>query len=118
MNPTALVEPINAAEAQGAAAKAELKNLPEPSQVTAAEIYPRIDMIGELGISLSSAQPERLNKLYDTIGLELRYAPDEQRVTIPTPRAGLINKPVGEGSCFVSAGSRNLAMPRRRTAPQ
>jgi hypothetical protein len=46
----------------------ELDNLPEPSQVTAAEIYARIDMISELGTSLSSAQPERLNKLYDTIG--------------------------------------------------
>ncbi len=84
VNPVALVEPINAAEAEGAAAKAELENLPEPSQVTAAEIYARIDMIGELGTSLSSAQPERLNKLYDAIGLELRYAPDEQRVHVST----------------------------------
>ena len=52
--------------------------------MTAAEIYARIDMISELSTSLSSAQPERLNKLYDTIGLELRYAPDEQRVHVST----------------------------------
>jgi hypothetical protein len=79
VNPAALIEPINSAEAERAAAKAELENLPEPSQVTAAEIYARIDMIGELGTGLSRAQPERLTKLYDAIGLELRYAPDEQR---------------------------------------
>jgi hypothetical protein len=48
--------PINAAEAERSAAKAELANLPEPSHVTAAEIYARIDMISELGASLSSAQ--------------------------------------------------------------
>jgi hypothetical protein len=83
-NPTALVELINAADAERAAASAELDNPREPSVVTAAEIYARIDMIGELGTGLSSAQPERLNKLYDAIGLELRVAPDEQRVHVST----------------------------------
>ena len=63
VNPAALVELINAAEAERSAAKAELDNLPEPNGVTAAEIYARVDMIGELGTSLSSAQPERLNKV-------------------------------------------------------
>ena len=84
VNPAALVEPINAAEAERSAAKAELANLPEPSQVTPEEIYARIDMISELGTSLSSAPAERFNKLYDAIGLELRYAPDEQRVHVST----------------------------------
>lgn len=86
VNPAALVEPINAAEAERSAAKAELANLPEPSHVTAAEIYARIDMIADLGANLASAQPERLNKLYDAIGLELHYAPDAHRVHVSAQR--------------------------------
>lgn len=52
--------------------------------MTAAEIYARIDMIADLGANLASAQPECLNRLYDAIGLELRYAPDAQRVHVST----------------------------------
>lgn len=64
--------------------------------MTAAEIYARIVMISELVANLSSAQPERLNKLYDAIGLELRRAPDEQRVHVSTTlRVALTN--VSEG---------------------
>jgi hypothetical protein len=41
-------------------------------------------MISELGTNLASAQPDRLNKLYDAIGLELRYTPDKQRIHFST----------------------------------
>lgn len=85
VNPAALVDRINDAERERAAALAELKNLPEaPDAATDAEIHAMIDSLGDVGEALAGARPEKLSKLYERVGLELRYVPDEQVVYATT----------------------------------
>ena len=82
VDPTALVEAINAAQAQRAAARAELDGAPAPSALTEAEVYAMIDSLGDVGTALSDARPESLTQLYQNLRLELRYEPHERAVVV------------------------------------
>ncbi|MGH4020599.1 MAG: recombinase family protein [Pseudonocardiaceae bacterium] len=82
VDPAALVEAINAAQAQRAAARAELDGAPTPSALTEAEVYAMIDSLGDVSAVLSDAHPESLSKLYRELRLELRYEPHERAVRV------------------------------------
>jgi hypothetical protein len=84
VNPAALVDRINEAERERAAALAELNNLPESGAASLAEIHAMIDSLADVGEALAGARPEKLSKLYERVGLELRYVPDEQVVYATT----------------------------------
>lgn len=71
VDPAALVETINEAQAQRAAAKAELENTPTPTALTDAAVYAMIDSLGDVGAALSDARPENLSRLYRDLRLEL-----------------------------------------------
>ena len=59
-DPAALVESVNAAQEQRAAAQAELRVLkPDPARLTDAEVYAMVDALGDLGDSLTRANPDR-----------------------------------------------------------
>ncbi|MEU3275418.1 recombinase family protein [Saccharomonospora sp. NPDC006951] len=73
VDPVAVVESINEAQAQRAAARAELDGSSQPDLITDAEIYAMIDSLGDVGEALSGAQPERLADLYASVGLRVRY---------------------------------------------
>ncbi|GAB3292664.1 hypothetical protein [Parasphingorhabdus pacifica] len=64
MDPEALIEAINEAQAQRAAARAELNNTPTPNAPTGGEVYAMIDALGDIGVALSDAKPDRLASLY------------------------------------------------------
>jgi hypothetical protein len=49
VDPVALVESINAAQAQREVAQAELEGIPAPTVIEVAEIYARIDSLGDVG---------------------------------------------------------------------
>jgi hypothetical protein len=49
VDPVALVESINAARAQREVAQAELEGIPAPTVIEVAEIYARIDSLGDVG---------------------------------------------------------------------
>jgi DNA invertase Pin-like site-specific DNA recombinase len=75
IDPTALVEAINTAQTERAAARAELDNAPAPSAVTAADVYAMIDSLGDVGAALKDAKPERLAELYKATDLHVCYEP-------------------------------------------
>jgi hypothetical protein len=78
----ALVGPINEAQAQRAAAQAELDGAPAPSAVTDAEVYAMIDALGDVGAALKDANPESLERLHRVLRLELRCQPHERAVDV------------------------------------
>lgn len=82
VDPEALVEAINQAQAERAAARAELNGTPTPSALTEAEAYAMIDSLGDVGAALSDAQPDNLSRLYQALRLDLRYDPLERAVEV------------------------------------
>ena len=64
VDPAALVEMINAAQAERAAAQAEINNTPAPDLMDAAEVYARLDMLGDVPAKLNAASPEGLADVY------------------------------------------------------
>jgi hypothetical protein len=60
VDPAALVEAINDAQAQRTAARAELDGAPAPSLLTSAEVYAVIESLGDVGRELNKAEPEKL----------------------------------------------------------
>jgi hypothetical protein len=67
---------INAAQAQRAAARAELDGAPAPNLLTDAEVYAMVDSLGDVGAALSDAEEESLADLYMAVDLQVRYEPE------------------------------------------
>ncbi|GAB2996464.1 hypothetical protein LWP59_18475 [Amycolatopsis acidiphila] len=89
VDPAALVDVISQAQAERAAAKAELGNAPKGTAVSEAEVYAMTDSLGDLGTMLTEAKPVALERLYRALNLQLRYAPKELAVYATTsPRVG------------------------------
>ncbi|WIX82999.1 hypothetical protein QRX50_20655 [Amycolatopsis carbonis] len=77
VDPAALLEPINQAQAEPAAARAHIDAVPAESNVTVAEIYARIDALGDVCGTLADATTAGLSCLYRALNLELLYEPKE-----------------------------------------
>lgn len=92
VDPAALVEPLNQAQAARKAAEARLKNVDARDVITEAEIYAMIDSLGDVSKALSGAKPQRLADLYNALGLQVRYEPgaDEAEITIHPESGGLL----------------------------
>ncbi|WP_433873771.1 recombinase family protein [Saccharopolyspora sp. CA-218241] len=98
VDPEALTEAINEAQAERTAARAELNNTPAPNAITDGEIYAMIDALGDVGAALSDAKPERLANLYQSLDLHIRYEPTERAAQIEIHPADRVNsKRVGGG---------------------
>ena len=82
VDPTAVVEGINEAQAERAAAKAELENTSIPDVLSNAEIHAMIDSLGDVGAALAEAEPTSLSRLYQQLRLQLRYDPQDQAVFV------------------------------------
>ncbi|HEV2778945.1 MAG TPA: hypothetical protein VGX25_06035 [Actinophytocola sp.] len=76
IDPAALVEAINTAQTERAAARAELDNAPPPAAITEAEVYAMIDSLGDVGAALNRGKPENLAELYARTGLQVCYEPE------------------------------------------
>ncbi|MGH3905431.1 MAG: hypothetical protein ACRDTE_14765 [Pseudonocardiaceae bacterium] len=87
VDPAALVESINQAQVQRAAAQAELDGAPAPTALTEADVYAMIDYLGDVGHALSQADPARLEELYAALRLDMTYDA-EARVVDVTVRPG------------------------------
>ncbi|MFD5823885.1 recombinase family protein [Lentzea sp. NPDC060358] len=84
VDPVALVDAINEAEEQRAAVSAELKGLPAPTALTAAEVQARLDGLDDVTTIITEGKPERLAKLYEDLGIELKYDIAEEAVYATT----------------------------------
>jgi hypothetical protein len=72
VDPAALVDPLNRAQAECAAAQAEIDNAPASTTLTDAEVYVMIDSLGDVGAALRNADPIRLHQLYRRLDLSVR----------------------------------------------
>ena len=77
VDPTALVEPINRAQQELDAARAERQHNPSVQALSRAEIDAMIDYLGDVGGALSGADPAQLEELYRSLRLEVIYEPGE-----------------------------------------
>ncbi|MGP4017464.1 hypothetical protein [Saccharopolyspora sp. 5N708] len=107
VDPEALTEAINEAQAERAAARAELENRPPSNVLTDAEIYAMIDSLGDVGAALSSAKPDRLANLYQAVDLQVRYEPAERAADIKIHPVSRVNSVrVRGGSCALTTRLR------------
>ena len=97
VDPGALVESINEAQAQRAAARAELSAAgPGSSLLSDAEIYAMIDSFSDVGEALNRANPPGIRKLYEELRLEMIYDPEAKAVDVAVrPLGGVVR--VSEG---------------------
>ncbi|HEV2778936.1 MAG TPA: hypothetical protein VGX25_05990 [Actinophytocola sp.] len=75
VDPSALVEVINAAQAERTAAQADIDNAPAPNLMDAAEVYTRIDSLGDMAAKLNDAKGDKLAELYASTDLQVVYEP-------------------------------------------
>ncbi|OLF10521.1 hypothetical protein BLA60_15150 [Actinophytocola xinjiangensis] len=76
VDPAALVEVINGAHAERVVAQAEVDNAPPSDLMDAAEVYARIDMLGNVAAKLNDAAGEGLAELYAGADLQVLYEPE------------------------------------------
>jgi hypothetical protein len=82
VEPAALVESINEAQAHRSALRAELGNVPADGLLSDAEIYARIDALVELGTGLSGASTDRLASFYTAVDLRVCYDHDSRTADV------------------------------------
>ncbi|WP_338073239.1 zinc ribbon domain-containing protein [Kibdelosporangium phytohabitans] len=80
IDPFALVEVINQAQAERAAARAELDNAPAPDDFTAADIYARLDSMTDVAEVLTGKRPEKLIEFYRDLELNLLYDNEKEAI--------------------------------------
>ena len=66
---------INTAQAEQVAAQVEINNTPAPNLMEAAEVYARIDSLGDVPATLSRGSREKLAELYADTDLQVLYKP-------------------------------------------
>jgi hypothetical protein len=96
-----IVETTNHAQAERAAARAELENTEEPSLLTEAEVYAMVDSLGDVGAALSSGSLDKLAQLYRDLRLDLRYDNEKEAVyATASPRVNSVR--VRGGTCTLT----------------
>jgi hypothetical protein len=76
-----MVDAINQAQAQRAAAQDELNNRPAPATFTATDVKAMVDTLGDIGEALNRADPTILRSLSEALRLEAVYDADDRVVT-------------------------------------
>jgi site-specific DNA recombinase len=108
-DPEALIESLNKAQQKRAAAKTETAAAkPEPWELTRAEVHAMVDTLGDVGASLTRADPAKTAKIYKGMRLELAYDHGEQALDAVT-------KPLG-GFVRVSEGGLEPPRPLKGTS--
>jgi hypothetical protein len=82
VDPAALVEVINAAQAEREAARAALANAGNATTLDEAEVYAMIDSLGDVGAVLKDSTSAGLARLYEGLRLQLRFEPLERAVYV------------------------------------
>ena len=91
IDPAALVDAINQAQAERVAAQAELNERPAAQELTRQDIEAMIDSIGDISAALTEAQPQNLTALYDTLRLQMIYDPSSKVVDVTVQPDGRVN---------------------------
>ncbi|WP_157187606.1 hypothetical protein [Nocardia vinacea] len=102
VDPQALVTAMNTAQADKAAARAELQNLPKIDRLTETEIRKLIESVGDIRAVLTAGNPSDKIQQYAALDLQVRYQ-HQQQLAI-----------VGVTPCGISAGVRRGYRPVRQ----
>ncbi|WP_433621041.1 recombinase family protein [Nocardia sp. CA-120079] len=78
VDPQALVAAMNAAQADKAAAHAELHNLPSTPRLTETEIRKLIDSLGDISAVLAAGARSDKAALYQALQLHIKFQPQQQ----------------------------------------
>jgi Recombinase len=73
IDPAAIKEAVNAAQAQREAARAALAAVPPSSLLDVAEVYAMIDALGDVGEVIKDARPDSLTRIYRELGIKVSY---------------------------------------------
>ena len=101
VDPSAMKDAINAAQAEREAARAEVEAVPTSTRLEAAEVYAMIDALGDVGEALERAKPDGLIKLYRDLGIEVSYRPREDG-GVATISLRVVNERVRGGTCALT----------------
>jgi DNA invertase Pin-like site-specific DNA recombinase len=82
IDPAALVEVINQAQAERAAARAELDNVQAPGSYTDAEVYAMIDSMGDVAETLTGKHPAKLVEFYEDLALNIVYDNEKEAIDV------------------------------------
>jgi hypothetical protein len=78
VDPAALVEVMNQAQAERTAARVEVDRAPDETEVPRADVYAMIDSLGDIGAVIKDAKPAGLARLYRKLDLQMVYNAEEQ----------------------------------------
>jgi hypothetical protein len=73
VDPTAMIEVINQAQADREAAQAELDHVTSVTTLDEAEVYAMVDSLGDVGAVLHRGHPDHLARLYQALHVEIDY---------------------------------------------
>lgn len=91
VDPAAIVDAINQAQTERAAARAELDERPTTQELTRRDVEAMIDSIGDVGTALTQVQPQNLTVLYETLRLQMVYDPASRAVDVTVQPRGRVN---------------------------
>ena len=84
VDPAAVVDAINQAQVQRAAAKDELNNASAPLFLDTADVRAMVGALGDIGEALSRAEPRLLASLYEALRMEAVYDAEARVVASPS----------------------------------
>lgn len=91
VDPAAIVDAINQAQAERAAAQAELDKRPAAQGLTRQELEVIIDSIGDVSTVLDAADPHNLSALYEALRLQMIYDHRSRSVDVTVQPHGRVN---------------------------
>jgi hypothetical protein len=82
VDPAALVEVMNQAQAERTAARVEVDRAPDETEVSRADVYAMIETLGDIGAVIKDAKPAGPARLYRKLDLQMVYNAEEQAVYV------------------------------------
>jgi len=105
VDPAAVRDAINTAQAQREAARAELAAVPGVTLLSDAEVYAMIDELGDVGAAIERARPDSLARLYRDLGIEVSYRHAEDG-GLATIALRVVSGCVRGGTCTLATTAR------------
>jgi DNA invertase Pin-like site-specific DNA recombinase len=91
VDPAAIVDAINQAQAKRTAACAELNGRPAAQLLTRQDVEVVINSVGDVGEALTGADPQSLATLYEALRLQMVYDPASRSVNVTVQPLGRVN---------------------------
>ncbi|WP_280392121.1 hypothetical protein [Nocardia brasiliensis] len=88
VDPAAFVSSMNTAQAEKAAARAELDAIPKPIRLTETEMHKLIESAGDIRAVLQAGAPEDKKLLYETRNVQIRYQHRQQLAVVSASLPG------------------------------